>query len=154
MRKNYPLNRIFNHWIDEYQGDVRFGLRGKVIVEEKTKFQKITIFESQYYGKVLALNNSWMTAEKQEKQYHECLVHPALSSSLELNNVLIIGGGDGGTARECLKYKDLKCLDLVEIDSLVIEMSQKYLSKIGGNCWQDQRLNVHIKDGAKSISLN
>ena len=74
-------------------------------------------------------------------------MHPALSSSESINNVLIIGGGDGGAARECLKYEDLRNLDLVEIDQLVIELSQKYLSKIGGNCWKDPRLNIKIEDG-------
>ncbi len=139
--------KLFYGWKDEYQKDVRYGLKGKKLFEQKSKIQKITIFESKRYGKALLLDNCWMTAEKQEKQYHECLVHPALSSAEELNNVLIIGGGDGGSARECLKYRELKQLKLIEIDKDVIEISRKYLSGIGNNCWSDPRLNIQIDDG-------
>ncbi|AAQ00892.1 MULTISPECIES: polyamine aminopropyltransferase [Prochlorococcus] len=134
-------------WLDEYQNDVRYGLKGKKIIEEISNFQKITIFESNRYGKALLLDNCWMTAEYQEKQYHECIVHPALCGSKEINKVLIIGGGDGGSARECLKYQELKNLDLIEIDKRVVELSQQYLSVIGGNCWKDQRLNLKLTNG-------
>ncbi len=144
---NNYIQRIFNHWIDEYQGNVRLGLKGRILLEEKTKFQKITIFKSNHYGNALLLDNCWMTAELQEKQYHECLVHPALCSAEKLDNVLIIGGGDGGTARECLKYDELEKIDLIEIDRRVIELSKQYLYKIGGESWNDKRLNIQIKDG-------
>ncbi|KGG14535.1 Spermidine synthase [Prochlorococcus sp. MIT 0602] len=141
------LSNLFNKWKDEYQEDVRYGLKSKKVIEARSDFQKISIFETNRYGKALLLDDCWMTAEYQEKQYHECLTHPALTSAKELNNVLIIGGGDGGSARECLKYTELKLLDLVEIDSKVIELSKEYLSNIGGNCWKDKRLNLQIKDG-------
>ena len=88
-----------------------------------------------------------MTAEKSEKCYHECLIHPALSCSTQIDNILIIGGGDGGSARECLKYKEVRSIDLVEIDLRVIELSKKYLPTIGGNAWSDSRLHLQIKNG-------
>ena len=93
-----------------------------------------------------------MTAEQQEKYYHECLVHPALCGSKGIQRVLVIGGGDGGTARECLLHKELEALDLVEIDSKVIEICQKYLPSIGGAAWEDPRLKVHIGDGVAWVS--
>ena len=100
-------------WLDEYHQGVRYGLLGNLILEESSPFQKITIFESKRYGKALLLDDCWMTAEKSEKYYHECLIHPALSCSTKIDNILIIGGGDGGSARECLKYKEVKSIDLV-----------------------------------------
>ena len=140
-----PNNK--NEWIEEYHKDTRFGLKGKILVEENTPYQKITIVDTKHYGKGLLLDDCWMTTEKQEKTYHECLIHPALSSSHQIRKILIIGGGDGGSARECLKYKDVKEIDLVEIDSRVIELSQKFLPTIGGNAWKDSRLNIRIKNG-------
>ncbi len=83
------------------------------------------MIESYRYGKGLLLDGCWMTAEHQEKHYHECLVHPALSSTSLPKKVLIIGGGDGGTARECLRYKEIEHLDMVEIDNRVVELSKK-----------------------------
>ena len=144
------MNKELNektYWIDEYHQGVRYGLEGKVIVEEYSNFQKITIYESKRYGKALLLDDCWMTAEKSEKCYHECLIHPALCGSNQIDNILIIGGGDGGSARECLKYQEVKSIDLIEIDLKVIELSKKYLPLIGGNAWSDSRLNLRIKNG-------
>ena len=90
-------------WIDEIHEGVRYGLQGKVIFKENSRFQEITIIDSERYGKGLLLDGCWMTAEKQEKHYHECLAQPALCSAKHLDRVLIIGGGDGGTAKECFK---------------------------------------------------
>ena len=134
-------------WIDEYHEGVRYGLEGKLILEESSPFQKITIYETKRYGKALLLDDCWMTAEKHEKCYHECLIHPALSSSKEIENILIIGGGDGGSARECLRYQEVRSVDLIEIDLRVLELSKKYLPIIGGDAWSDPRLNIKIKNG-------
>ena len=139
--------KVRTDWIDEYHQGVRYGLEGKIILEESSRFQKITIYESKRYGKALLLDDCWMTTEKSEKCYHESLIHPALCSSKKIDNILIIGGGDGGSARECLKYKEVKSVDLIEIDLRVIELSKKYLPVIGGNAWSDSRLNIKIKNG-------
>ena len=133
------LPKDINNWIDEYHCGVRYGLQGKILFEEQSSFQKITLIESIRYGKGLLLDDCWMTAELQEKNYHESLVHPALTSSREISKVLIIGGGDGGTARECLKYKEIDQVDLVEIDNRVVELSQRFLPSLGGKAWSDPR---------------
>lgn len=136
-----------SNWIDEYHNGVRYGLDCKILVDEQSVHQRITIIESSRYGKGLLLDGCWMTTEKQEKTYHECLVHPALCSAVKINKILIIGGGDGGTARECLLYKDVKQVDMIEIDEKVVELSKKYLPSIGDNAWKDPRLNVIIENG-------
>tara|TARA_Y100001968_G_scaffold184258_1_gene168812 strand:- start:1606 stop:2469 length:864 start_codon:yes stop_codon:yes gene_type:complete len=139
-------------WVDEYQNGVRYGLQGRILDIHQSNFQKITIFESTRYGKGLLLDNCWMTTEKQEKHYHESLVHPAMCSSKKLNKILIIGGGDGGTARECLRYSEVKHIDMVEIDPKVIELSQQYLPTVGGQAWNDPRLHIKIQDGIKWVT--
>ena len=138
-------------WIDEYHKGSRFGLNGKLLIRKNSKYQEIIVLENDYYGKALMLDGCWMTSLKDEKYYHECLVHPALSSIDQKSNVLIIGGGDGGTARECLKYSKVKKIDLVEIDEEVIKTSKKFLQEIGGAAWNDQRLKIHINDGIKWV---
>ena len=138
-------------WIDEYHKGSRFGLKGKVLIKKNSKYQEIIVIENDYYGKALMLDGCWMTSLKDEKYYHECLVHPALSCIDEKSNVLIIGGGDGGTARECLKYSKIAKIDLVEIDEEVIKVSKKFLQEIGGEAWNDKRLKIHINDGVKWV---
>ena len=134
-------------WIDEPHQGVRYGLAGRVLVEEQSDFQRITVIDSQRYGKGLLLDGCWMTAEHQERHYHEALVHPALCSAEAIERVLVIGGGDGGTARECLRHPEVKHLDMVEIDGRVVELSQEHLSSIGGGCWSDPRFHLTVGDG-------
>ena len=98
----------YNDWIDECHQGTRYGMEGKILIDENSSFQRITLIESKRYGKGLLLDGCWMTAEYQEKYYHEPLVHPALCSSKTLSKVLLIGGGDGGTARECLKHQAIE----------------------------------------------
>jgi spermidine synthase len=61
--------------------------------------------------------------------------------------VLVIGGGDGGTARECLRHPGVQHLDLVEIDGLVVSLSQEHLPGIGGAAWSDPRCHLTVGDG-------
>ena len=138
-------------WIDENHKDSRYGLKGKLVVRKKTAYQEIIILKTFEYGNALMLDGCWMTSDRDEKYYHECLVHPALSNLSKINTVLIIGGGDGGTLRECLKYKDITAIDLVEIDEEVINLSKHFLKKVGGNSWLDKRLKINICDGCKWV---
>ena len=138
-------------WIDENHKDSRYGLKGKLLVRKKTAFQEIIILKTIEYGNALMLDGCWMTSDRDEKYYHECLVHPALSNLSKINKVLIIGGGDGGTLRECLKYKEITSIDLVEIDEEVINLSKHFLKKLGGNSWLDKRLKINICDGCKWV---
>ena len=133
-------------WIDEYHNGSRFGLNGKILIKKTPKYQEIIVVENEYYGKALMLDGCWMTSLKDEKYYHECLVHPALSSIDKKSNILIIGGGDGGTVRECVKYSQISKIDLVEIDEEVIKISKKFLKEIGGEAWNDKRLEIHVDD--------
>jgi len=134
-------------WIDEIFDGVRYGLAGRVIAEQQSPFQRVTIIESERYGKGLLLDGCWMTAERQERHYHESIVHPALCSAASIERVLVIGGGDGGTARECLRHAGVQHLDMVEIDGLVVEWSQQHLAAIGGGCWSDPRFHLTVGDG-------
>ena len=134
-------------WLDEIYKDSRYGLKGKLLINKKSAFQEISIIQTIEHGNALMLDGCWMTSDKDEKYYHECLVHPALSSLQNISKVLIVGGGDGGTARECLKYQGLSTIDLVEIDREVIEISKIYLPKLGKKVWDDQRVKIHISEG-------
>ena len=134
-------------WIDEEHEGVRYGLAGRVLEEHSSPFQRVTIIDSERYGKGLLLDGCWMTAERQERHYHEALVHPALCGAAAIARVLVIGGGDGGTARECLRHPGVQQLDLVEIDGLVVELSRRHLPAIGGAAWEDPRLRLTVGDG-------
>ncbi|WP_094556024.1 polyamine aminopropyltransferase [Synechococcus sp. 1G10] len=139
-------------WVDEIHQGVRYGLEASVLLEQASPYQRVTIIDSQRYGKGLLLDGCWMTAEGQERHYHEPLVHPALCSAAAIERVLVIGGGDGGTARECLRHHGVRHLDLVEIDGLVVECAQRYLPSLGGGCWDDPRFHLTVGDGIAWVS--
>jgi len=107
----------------------------------------VSIIESKRYGKGLLLDGCWMTAEGQERHYHESLVHPALCGAEAIDRVLVIGGGDGGTARECLRHGSVQELHMVEIDGLVVDWSRQHLPSLGGGCWTDPRFQLSVGDG-------
>ena len=88
-----------------------------------------------------------MTAERQERHYHEALVHPALCSAEAIERVLVIGGGDGGTARECLRHAGVRHLDMVEIDGDVVNLCRMHLPSLGCSAWSDPRLHLTVGDG-------
>lgn len=119
----------------------------KRLFEGKSKFQKIEIFEDNFYGRILRLDNQFQTSEFDEFIYHEAITHFALFSHKNPKRVLIIGGGDGGALEEVLKHQLVKSVVLVDIDEKVIEVSKKYLTKINKCSFEDKRVNIIIKDG-------
>ena len=134
-------------WVDEVFEAVRYGLLAGVVEDRQSAFQRVTIIDSLRYGKGLLLDGRWMTAEGQERHYHEPICHPALCSAASIARVLVIGGGDGGTARECLRHPEVAQLDLVEIDPVVVELCRRHLPAVGGSAWDDPRLSLHHRDG-------
>jgi len=122
----------------------------KKLFEKDSNFQNIKVLKTKGYGNMLINDNIIMTCERDEFIYHEMIAHIPLFTHPKPETVLIIGGGDGGTAREVLKHKSVKKCTMVEIDSLVIKASKKYLPKIA-TAFNDSRLDLKIQDGAKFI---
>ncbi len=115
-----------------------------------SEFQRIDIFESEEFGRFLTLDGYMMLTEKDEFIYHEMIVHVPLCVHPHPENVLVIGGGDGGTVRELLRYDTVRRVDLVEIDEDVVEVCRKYLPQTAG-CLGDERVSIHYEDGLKFV---
>src|SRR3989338_429802 len=123
----------------------------KLIYSGKSRFQKVDIFENDQFGRILLLDNFVQIAESDEFFYHEYLVHPAMMTHPNPKNVLVIGGGDGGSIEEVAKYKGVKKITMVEIDGDVVELSRKYLQSVCRSAFQDSRVELIIDDGRKFI---
>lgn len=121
----------------------------KDIYSGKSAYQRIEIFETEGYGKILALDGMVQLSTRHECVYHEMLVHPAALSHEDPKKVLIIGGGDGGSLREIAKYPVEQIL-LVDIDKQVIEVSKKYLPSVSKGAFDDSRVTV-INDDALAV---
>ena len=139
-------------WYTENQTkDLRISFRiKKVIHEEQTPFQYLSIVDTEQYGRMMFLDEMVMVTEKDEFVFHEMAVHVALNTHPNPKNVLVIGGGDGGSIREILKHKKIENAVLVEIDERVVKTSQEFLPSIGG--WMDKpRVTLAIGDGIKHV---
>lgn len=123
----------------------------KEIYSGKSPFQKIEVFETKEFGRILALDGLVQLSTKDEYVYHEMLVQPAMFYHLNPERVLIIGGGDGGALREVIKHKSVKEIFLVDFDKKVIEVSKKYLPSVSQGAFKDRRLKIFNEDGQMFI---
>jgi spermidine synthase len=126
----------------------------KTLYQGKTRYQRIELVRTPEFGTTLLLDGITQVVEKNEYQYHESMVHPAMCSHPAPRSVLIIGGGDGGILREVLKYPVVKRVDVAELDEEVILFSRKYLACMHKNSFDDPRVKVHITDGRKFVEAN
>ncbi len=110
-------------------------------------FQAVEVHDSAAFGKLFRLDGHFMTSEKDEFFYHENLVHPAAITHPRPERALIIGGGDGGSAEELLKYPSITSVLLCEIDLAVVDIARKYLRNVHRGALDDARLTLKIEDG-------
>lgn len=122
----------------------------RTLFTEQTEYQHLAVMETYELGKALVLDGIVQTTERDEYIYHEMIVHPAMLTHPAPEKILVIGGGDGGSVREAVKYNSVRQVDLVEIDDKVILASRKYLPTIS-YALNDPRVNILIEDGIEFI---
>jgi spermidine synthase len=135
-------------WFYEvFEDNAQFGLKvTEHLYHAQSPYQTIDIMRTDRYGKVLALDGLYQTSIEDEFFYHEMLIHPALTTAAQIERVLVIGGGDGGSIREILSYPEVKRVTMVEIDGMVIDACKRHMSEIC-QVWQDPRLDLRVGDG-------
>ncbi len=116
------------------------------IYREKTKYQDLAILDTVEYGRMLTLDGIIMTTEKDEFFYHEMITHVAMHTHACPEQVLVVGGGDGGTVREVLKHPTVSRVVLAEIDEGVVNAARKYLPTLSQGL-SDPRVEIRITDG-------
>ncbi len=143
---------MLNLWFTEkWSEETRFSIKVKEqIHSEKSEFQEIQFFKSNEYGTFFTLDGYMMVNEKDEFIYHDMITHVPLATNPNIKNVLVIGGGDGGTVRELTRYKHIEKIDMVEIDERVVRLSQKYLP-LTANKLEDKRVTLYFEDGLKFV---
>ena len=120
------------HWIYENHRQIlRTGFRiRKILFEEHSAFQKITVVDSHGHGKMLLNDDLVMLSERDEFIYHEMIAHVPLFVHPRPQKVLVIGGGDGGTAREVMRHENVVRCVMVEIDELVIQACKTHMPRV------------------------
>lgn len=124
----------------------------KVLIKRKTKFQSMEILDSFSFGKCLVLDDDLQSAEIDEFIYHEALVHPSMVLHGNPKKVLILGGGEGATLREVLKWKTVKKAVMVDIDEEVVRWCKRLLPSYANGALEDKRAEVVIQDARKYVA--
>lgn len=139
-------------WFTENHTDnVKFSIRVDIhIVSVKSDFQKIDVFDTPEFGRVLVIDDYIMLTEKDEFIYHEMIAHVPMAVNPNIKKVLVIGAGDGGTVRELTRYNSLEGIDMVEIDRKVVEICKEFIPKTASKL-DDKRVNLYFEDGLKFV---
>ncbi len=137
-----------NVWFTDKDDNQALSLRytGEVFYDVQSPFQRVRILESPKYGKMLTLDDMFMTTENDEFHYHEMISHPAMFTHGNAKNVLVIGGGDGGTVREILRHESVEKVTMVEIDGEVIKACKEFLPNIA-SAFNNPKLELIVGDG-------
>ncbi|XP_039491231.1 spermidine synthase isoform X1 [Drosophila santomea] len=145
------MDSLNNGWFSELQAELwpgqSFSLKVKeVIHKEKSKFQDIQIVETETYGRCLILDGIIQCTARDEFSYQEMISFLPLCAHPNPKKVLIVGGGDGGVAREVVKHPLVEEVHQVEIDDRVVELSKQYLPAMACG-FANEKLKLTIGDG-------
>lgn len=119
----------------------------EVLFDGRTPFQRVTLLDTHAFGRALFLDGDLNSATRDEFIYHEALVHPAMARVAAPRRVLIIGGGEGGTLREVLRWKTVERAVMVDIDEALVGLCRTHLRDVYGDPFADPRARLHIGDG-------
>ncbi|MEE1305814.1 MAG: polyamine aminopropyltransferase [Agathobacter sp.] len=139
-------------WFSEYHtANVKLDVRiDKQLFSGQSEYQRIDVFESQEFGKFVALDGEIVFSEADEFIYDEMVTHVPMAVHPNVKNVLIIGGGDGGVAKELLQYDNIEVIDVVETDKMFVDVCREVFPEQASGL-EDERVNVHYDDGLRFL---
>lgn len=120
-------------WITEIceDGGSAFSLkRGDRVFERQSPFQKVEVFQTETYGKLMLIDGCTMVSTRDNFLYHEMMSHPVLFSHRSPRRVAIIGGGDCGTLREVLKHPEVERAVQIDIDEVVTRAAEEHFPEL------------------------
>lgn len=140
-------------WMTEWQTK-NLGLSARVketLYSGRSDFQEIAVVDTEQFGRMLVLDGVFQTSIFDEFIYHEMITHVPMFTHPNPKQVLVIGGGDGGTVREVVKHR-VDNVEMVEIDGMVVDVSKRYLPEIAQALIQNHsKLTLKIDDGIKHM---
>jgi spermidine synthase len=126
----------------------------QLVYSGRSRYQEITIVDTQVHGRMLFLDGICQSSENDEFIYHEMLVHPTLFSHSEPRSVLVIGGATGASLREIFRHPGIARVVMVDIDGELAELCQRHLPQWHQGRFDDPRLELLTKDGRKYLETS
>lgn len=139
-------------WFSEFHApDVKHSIRvNRHLYSGRSDYQQIDIFETPEFGRVLALDGNVMLTERDEFIYDEMITHVPMAVHPNIQDILVIGAGDGGVVKELTRYDTVKRIDLVEMDPQVIETCRIYLPENASRL-DDERVHIRYENALRFI---
>ena len=148
----YSPHYARNIWFTEKGHNFALSLRhtGDVLYRKKSPYQRVEVYDTFAYGRMLAIDGLVMCTEQDEYVYHEMVAHVPMLTHPNPKRVLVVGGGDGGTVRELLRHECVEEVVMVEIDGLVVEACREFLPTLASQ-FDHPKLDLRIEDGVKYV---
>ena len=139
-------------WFSEmHTHNVKMSIRvERQLFSGHSDFQRIDVFESEEFGRFLTSDGSVIFSEKDEFTYDEMIVHVPMAVHPHVRHVLVIGGGDGGVARELSYYDEIERIDVVEPDEMFVRVCREFFPD-NARGLDDPRVTVCYRDGLRFL---
>ena len=136
---------------DIHTPNIKLNIRvKKQLFSERSDIQQVDVFDSEDLGKFISLDGEVVFSEKDEFIYDEMVAHVPMAVHPHVRNVLVIGGGDGGVAKELCRYPEIERIDVVEEDEMFVYVSRTFFPETAAGL-TDKRVNLYIQDGLKFL---
>jgi len=123
----------------------------KLLETSATGFQQAALIKTSAFGEVLVIDGETQSSALDERFYHESLVCPALLAHRRPRTALILGGGEGATAREILNSKTIERVVMADIDHNILRFARKHLGAWHRGAFDDPRLRLLVQDAKKLV---
>lgn len=122
----------------------------KQLFSGESDYQKIDVFDTNEFGKMIVLDGDIIFSEADEFIYNEMVVHVPMAVHPNVKKVLIIGGGDGGVAKTCTMYPEIESIDVVEQDEMFVNVSKEFFPETAKG-FDDERVQIINADGLRFL---
>ena len=139
-------------WFSEmHTPNVKISIRiDRQLYSGQSDYQRIDVFDSPELGRFVTLDGSIVFSQADEFVYNEMVTHVPMSVHPKVKKVLIIGGGDGGVAREYCRYPEIEVIDVVESDDMFVDVCKQFFPETAKG-FEDERVNIYYEDGLKFL---
>lgn len=139
-------------WFSEmHTANVKISIRtDKQLYSAQSDYQRIDVFESPEFGRFVTLDGDIIFSQADEFIYNEMVTHVPMSVHPNVKKVLIIGGGDGGVAREFCRYPEIEEIDVVESDDMFVDVCRQFFPETAKG-FEDPRVKIYYEDGLRFL---
>lgn len=133
---------ITEHFQDFYKTSLRYE---EMLLDEHTDYQHTQVVKTAFWGNVLLLDGIIQLTELDNAGYHEMITHIPMLAHDNPKRVLIVGGGDGGTLEQVLRYSSVEQVIVCELDARVVEVCTQFFPGFG-RPFENDRVQLIVED--------